>query len=80
MLFRFAIHSPTFSAYKNSTSHDNYILPSEVLFHCPRYLVLFLFRYLYFTIKCTFFQCLVALCSFLCLFCFLHIDFLSFLD
>nr|DAI48084.1 MAG TPA: hypothetical protein [Caudoviricetes sp.] len=40
-----------------------------MLFHCPRYLVLLLFRYLYFTIKCTFFQCLVALC----LLTFLHI-------
>lgn len=53
-LLIFIIH--IFSIHKNSTSHDNYILPSEVLFHCPRYLVLLLFRYLYFTIKCVVFQ------------------------
>nr|DAV56805.1 MAG TPA: hypothetical protein [Caudoviricetes sp.] len=36
-------HNSYFLYTQNSTSHDNYILPSEVLFHCPRYLVLFLF-------------------------------------
>ena len=37
-------------------------------------------KFLYFTTKCTFFQCWVALCSFLCLFYFLHIDFLSYTE